>query len=164
MLSTGLIDSSTIPRRRTPAENWLFAHTGSKRRELAFDRKPVGHALLRSGLRRAQDRVAQDGGAVAVFEGGAVWRDLRYAQPSRCSSSWTKVCSQPIVPGGPPPIPERMVGLAHKHRAESFRALADLELVQRSMSNASDPLEPLISQLNAFCSHLRPEGGSTSRL
>ena len=92
-----------VDRRLTPSRPWSRRPAAMSRR----GRRPatssgpsaVGHRLAPPLLRRAEDRVADLGGAVAVLEVapcGATSRSSAIAA-SRWCSSCTKVCSQPIM-------------------------------------------------------------------
>src|SRR5207248_2778774 len=97
----------------------------------------VRDLLAAAALRRADDRVADLGGAVAVLEGGAVRRNLvlsRDRPEEVVQLVHERVAPADDVPRRPPPLPERMVRLRDEHVLEAAGAVAleleDLQLVQ----------------------------------
>ena len=148
---------------RVPLDRFAeaFAYRGGKAtlvldgRARASGRRAVSRC---AGLAGAHDRVADLGRAVAVLERRAVRRDVacrRRSPRSMWCSSCTNVSPQPMMwPGGHQcsqngwSVSETSTVL--KPRARSPSARNTCSSFRRSMSNASEPFEPLISHWNAL--------------
>ena len=112
-------------------------------------------ARARAGLARADDRIA-------TTARGSRPRTLRRTarRPSSGSPEHVvQLVDERVAPADdvsrrPPVLPERMVRLRHEHRfnprARSPSARKTCSSFSRSMSNASEPFEPLISHWNQF--------------
>ena len=114
----------------------------------------VRDRLPAAGLARADDRVADLGRAIPVLEGRTVRRDVAVAGDR--GEQVVDLVDEGVLPADdvpvrPPPLPEGVVCLADEDRAEPIRRRRECwSSLSRSRSKASDPFEPLISQLNAF--------------
>src|SRR4029079_12838682 len=94
---------------------------------------PVGDDLTAAGLARANDRVADLGRPIAVLERRPVGGDIAVAGEGReqvMDLVDEAVLPADHVPMRPPPLPERVVGLADQDRPETGRPLRVLELVE----------------------------------
>src|SRR6476620_3804598 len=119
--------------------------------------RSIRERLPAAALARAHERVAHLGRAIAVLEGRAVGRHVRFVgdRAEEVVQLCTNVSPQPMMwPGGHQLSQNGWTAsdtrTVVKPRVLSSPALNTWSSLRRSMSNASAPLLPLISHWNAL--------------